>query len=79
MTTTSTVSPTERLVAAQSDLRKRLTAAYLALGTIYLERRALPDADEWCNKACDLDPENKRSHALHTLILQAKIVNGWGY
>ncbi|MBK8977102.1 MAG: hypothetical protein IPM29_14405 [Planctomycetes bacterium] len=77
--TTTAASPAERLEAVQDELRARLTTAYLALGTIYLERRALPDADEWCNKACDLDPENKSSHALHRLILQAKIVDGWGY
>lgn len=55
--TTSARSPADRLSSAQADLRRRLTTAYLSLGTIYLQRRALPDADEWCNKACELDPE----------------------
>lgn len=77
--TTSAATPADRLSSAQADLRRRLTAAYLSLGSIYLQRRALPDADAWCNKACELDPENQHLHRLHELILQAKIVGGWGY
>ena len=76
---TSAPTPADRLSSVQAELRHRLTGAYLSLGTIYLQRRALPDADEWCNKACELDPDNHHLHRLHELILQAKIVNGWGY
>ena len=76
---TSVATPADRLSLVQAELRRRLTASYLSLGSIYLERRALPDADDWCNKACALDPENKHLHRLHELILQAKIVSGWGY
>lgn len=75
--TTSARTPADRLSSAQADLRRRLTTAYLSLGSIYLQRRALSDADEWCNKACELDPENHQLHYLHELILQAKIVGGW--
>ena len=76
---TNAPSTADRLAAAQAELRNRLTAAYLALGQIYLEREALSDASEWCNKACETDPENKGSHRLHSLILQAKIISGSGY
>ena len=76
---TNASSTADRLAAAQAELRNRLTAAYLALGQIYLEREALFDASEWCNKACETDPENKGSHRLHSLILQAKIISGSGY
>lgn len=77
--TTSVATSADRLSSTQAEVRHRLTAAYLSLGSIYLQRRALPDADEWCNKACALDPENQHLHRLHELILQAKIVDGWGY
>ena len=73
------VALTDRLATAQAAMRARLTEAYLALGTLHLERLALTDADEWCNKACKLDPENAHLHRLHALILQAKIVSGWWY
>tara|TARA_R110002072_G_scaffold141664_3_gene286921 strand:- start:21539 stop:22528 length:990 start_codon:yes stop_codon:yes gene_type:complete len=78
-TSTAAATIADRLSSAQADLRHRLTGAYLSLGSIYLQRRALPDADEWCNKACELDPENKHLHRLHEQIIQAKIVSGWGY
>lgn len=73
------VTLADRLSATQAELRQRLVDAYLGLGAIHLERRALPDADEWCNKACELDPGNQRLHRLHELILHAKLVSGWGY
>ncbi|MEO6596823.1 MAG: hypothetical protein ABIP94_18920 [Planctomycetota bacterium] len=76
---TAAATTADRLSATQAELRHRLTVAYLSLGSIYLQRRALPDADEWCNKACELDPENQHLHRLHELIIQAKIVGGWGY
>ncbi|MCA8949734.1 MAG: hypothetical protein KDE27_09540 [Planctomycetes bacterium] len=78
-TSTSAPGAADRLAAAQTQLQSRLTAAYLALGQIYLEREALSDASEWCNKACEIDPQNKDSHQLHSLILQAKIISGAGY
>jgi hypothetical protein len=76
--TTSPATPADHLSSMQAELRERLTAAYLSLGSIYLQRRALPDAEEWCNKACALDPKNAHLHRLHERILQAKIVGGWG-
>jgi len=78
-TSTSAPRAADRLAAAQTQLQSRLIAAYLALGQIYLEREALSDASEWCNKACEIDPQNKDSHRLHSLILQAKIISGAGY
>ncbi|MFY9344997.1 MAG: hypothetical protein WAT39_21070 [Planctomycetota bacterium] len=71
------VSATDRLTSTRAELRQRLVDAYLAMGSIYLQRRALPDAEEWCNRACELDAENQQLHPLHQLILQAKLVGGW--
>jgi tetratricopeptide (TPR) repeat protein len=69
---------TDRLLRQREEIRRTLTGAYLAIGTVLVERRALPGADSYCEKACELDPENKDSHALHGLILQAKISRGYG-
>lgn len=64
------------------DLRDRvkedLVKAYLTTGTIYLQRGAIPSAEEYCNKACELDPENKENHLLHRLIIEAKIYQSTG-
>jgi len=62
-------------VAAKSDL----VAAYLAAGLIQLQRRSIPGAEEYCNKACELDPERKTTHELHRLIIAAKtLYSRWG-
>ena len=73
------VTLADRLSSTQAEVRKRLVGAYLTMGSFHLQRRALPDADEWCNKACELDPENHHLHRLHELIVQAKVFSGWGY
>ncbi len=64
-----------RIARARTRAKTALVQAYLTAGTVYLQRRALPDAERWCNKACELDPENKQNHTLHKLILQAKALS----
>lgn len=70
----------------QSNIRRlrqsgkaRLAKAYLSAGTIHLQAYSLPRAEEYCNKACELQPEDKASHALHRLIIEAKINGGYGW
>ncbi len=58
--------------AVRDRARRSLVDAYLTLGTIFLQRRALPSAEEYCNRACELDPESKDSHDLHRLIIEAR-------
>jgi hypothetical protein len=58
--------------------KERLAKAYLTAGSIHLQRYSLPRAEEYCNLACELQPEGKDNHELHKLIIQAKINNG-GY
>jgi hypothetical protein len=58
--------------------KARLAQAYLTAGSIHLQRYSLPRAEEYCNKACALTPEDKANHDLHRLILQAKVYSG-GY
>jgi len=59
--------------------KERLVQAYLTAGSIHLQRYSIPRAEEYCNKACELAPDEKSTHALHRLIIEAKIYgsNGW--
>ena len=61
-----------RVARLRASAKSKLVDAYLTAGTILLERRAIAGAEKYCNSACALDPENKSSHQLHGLILQAK-------
>ena len=62
----------EKVESVRARARKSLVDAYLTAGTILLQRRALPSAEEYCNRACELDPENRSNHELHRLILEAR-------
>jgi len=75
-------SKDEQLKDLIKDLRirikKDLVNAYLTTGTIYLQRGSIPSAERYCNKACELEPENKENHLLHKLIIEAKIYQSTG-
>ena len=60
-------------------IEERLARAYLTAGSIHLQRYSIPRAEEYCNKACELQPEDKANHALHRLIIEAKIYGGYGW
>lgn len=65
----------------RKSVKEMLAQAYLTAGTIELQRYSIPNAEEFCNKACELQPEDKSNHQLHRLILEAKIYGGgigWG-
>ncbi len=70
----------EQLSYRSEALRKRVKAklvtAYLDAASIQLQRTSISKAEEYCNAACELDPENKRTHETHRLILEAK---AYGY
>ncbi len=70
---------TDRLEAARRSAKSQLVDAYLLLGNVFLQRRAIPSAENWCVKACDLDPENTAGHGLHGQIQDAKTLQGRGY
>jgi hypothetical protein len=63
-----------RVVSMRETAKRKLVSAYLTAGTIFLERRVIASAEEYCNLACELDPENRESHRLHELVLQAKLL-----
>lgn len=56
--------------------KERLAKAYLTAGSIHLQRYSIPRAEEYCNLACELQPDDKSNHQLHRLIIEAKINNG---
>lgn len=64
-----------RIDASRSQAKAALVKAYLTAGTVHIQRRSIGSAERYCNKACELDPENKENHSLHRLIVQAKAVN----
>ena len=67
-----------RIEEVRARAKSGLVEAYLTAGSIHLQRRALPAAERYCNKACELDPERKRTHELHRLIVAAKaLYAGW--
>ncbi len=66
-----------RLRELHARAKTSLVQAYLSAGTMLLERRAIPSAERYCNKACELDPENKANHQLHRLIVDAKSAYTW--
>lgn len=64
-----------RIDASRASARGALLEAYLTAGSVHLQRRSIPSAERYCNKACALDPENKENHALHWLIVRAKALD----
>lgn len=64
--------------ALTASTKQHLVKAYLDIGTAYLLRRSLAQADEYCAKACGLAPEDMESHALHKRLIEARLINEWG-
>ncbi len=63
--------------ATRDRIKKVLGDHYLAIGTLYIQRRALPTAEEYNVNACRLDPESGGCILLQDLIVQARLSNGW--
>ncbi len=57
-------------------VKAKLLATYLRLGESELLRGSVARAEDWCTKACDLDPEGKENHALHGRIIDALLLSG---
>jgi len=69
-----------RIEEIRARAKTGLVEAYLTAGSVHLQRRSIPAAEDYCNKACELDPERKQTHALHRLIIEAKSVYpGWAF
>ena len=65
-----------RIASLKARAKASLVRAYLDAGTALLQRRAIPGAEKYCNRACELDPENRENHELHRLIVLAKASYG---
>lgn len=57
---------------ARKVTRKLLVEALLSAATVQLARTSINNAEEYCNEACALDPENKKLRDIHKTILEAK-------
>ena len=64
--------------AADRDrIKDKLGDHYLDMGTLNIQRRALPTAEEYNVSACRLDPESGGCTVLQERIIQARLSNGW--
>lgn len=61
-----------RVERVRSASRSKLIEAYLATGTILLERRAISGAEDCSNRLCALDPSNENGRELHERVVAAK-------
>lgn len=76
---TSDDAATERRIAElRKTTKSELVQAHLQAGTILLGRRSIRSAEEHCNRACELDPDNAENHALHRMVLAAKALGRGG-
>lgn len=76
---TSPDADTQRRIAEiRKAAKSELVQAHLHAGTILLGRRSIRSAEEHCNRACELDPDNAENHALHRLIVAAKALGRGG-
>ncbi len=60
----------------RSLVKERLVTAYLRLGEGELVRGSIVRAEEWCVRACELDPEGRENHDLHEKIIDAFLLSG---
>jgi len=78
------VRPDQGVAAANSDrysqlrarVREKLGAHYLAIGNVLVQRLALPSAEEYNARACELDPHGGGCKLLQSRIIEARISRG---
>ena len=68
----------ELLTRTQERVRTALGSQYMALASAFVQRRAIPTAESYNQKACGLDPESGGCRHLQDLIVQARLVGGYG-
>jgi len=68
----------ERAERLRGRVRTSLHDAYVGLGTLFVQRLALPSAERANASACRLDPESGGCTYLQGLIVQARITTGFG-
>ena len=69
----------DKFVAERRQIRDTLGQHYLGIGSVLVQRLALPSAEDYNAKACVLDPESGGCRDLQSLIIQARISRGIGY
>lgn len=72
----ATLNQEIRTLAATS--RQQLCKVYLELGSLYLARGSIKLAEDNCQRACKVEPENQALHGLHQKIIDARIALRFG-
>lgn len=68
----------EEIRALAATAREQLCKVYLELGSLYLARGSIKLAEDNCQRACRVEPENQALHGLHQRILDARIALRYG-
>lgn len=58
----------QQLQRVRSRTRSTLLDAYVGIGSILAQREAYPEAQDYAERACDLDPDSRGCHDLYRLI-----------
>ena len=66
----------DRFTALRTRIHRKLAGEYMALGTYFVGRRAVPAAEAYNVKACELDPEGEGCRRLQDLIVSARLSDG---
>ncbi|MEM7201689.1 MAG: hypothetical protein AAF628_15580 [Planctomycetota bacterium] len=66
----------DAFTTTRESIRDTLGQHYLGLGSVLVQRFALPSAEDYNVKACSLDPNSGGCRDLQSLIIQARISNG---
>lgn len=77
-TSTDDTTLDAELRALAATVRPQLAKVYLELGSMYLGRGSIKLAEEYCTRACQVEPENRELHGLHQKILDARIALRYG-
>lgn len=65
-----------RIESFRIELKEKLHAAYVAVGTVYLTRGSLSNAEDFNVKACNLNAKSNACIELQKQIVNARIIGG---
>lgn len=72
-------SLSEELGEVRERLGAALTNLHVRLGTLYLQRESIPNAEAELQEAYDIDPNDANAARLHDRIIQARVCSDHGY
>ena len=66
----------EPLQQVQKQTKQQLVDAYVGVGSILAQRQAFPEAQDYAERACTVDPDGRGCHQLYRLIQLGRSI-GW--